>query len=175
MLPIAADRFMIPAEPRSGSDMGETRMNDRPRTPGEPQSEPSLVGEEPVLVRPVAHVRSPLFDERAPLPPTGDAGGHIATFDVLRAVGPYLIPVIAIGVPFLYVAGGDWLWVVGGVTLAAIALHELAQRVSFTFAEGFLAFRNRDEWPRGVQEEYDVRYSWPPTGSASPGSVASRS
>jgi hypothetical protein len=73
-------------------------------------------------------------------------------------------------VPFLFVAGGDWLWVIGGLTIAAIALHELARRATFTFAEGFLAFRNRDEWPRGVQEEYDVRYSWPPTGS-----VASRS
>jgi hypothetical protein len=78
-------------------------------------------------------------------------------------------------VPFLSVAGGDWLWVVIGLTLAAIALHELARRVTFEFAEGFLAFRNRDGWPRGVQEEYDVRYSWPPTGTASTGSVASRS
>ena len=100
--------------------------------------------------------------------------------DVIRAIGPYLVPVVAIGVPFIAIAGGDWLWVVGGLTLVAIALHELARRASFTFAEGFLAFRNGDEWPRGVQEEYDVRYSWPPsgsapTGSASTGSAASRS
>ena len=95
--------------------------------------------------------------------------------DVIRAIGPYLVPVVAIGVPFVAVAGGDWLWVVGGLTLVAIALHELARRVSFTFAEGFLAFRNGDEWPRGVQEEYDVGYSWPPTVSASTASVVSRS
>jgi hypothetical protein len=150
--------------------MGDTRMNDRSRTPGEPQSESPFVGEEPVLVRPVAHLRSPLFDERSPLPPTSGPGAHVPARDVLRAIGPYLVPVVAIGVPFLFVAGGDWLWVIGGLTIAAITLHELARRVTFTFAEGFLAFRGRDEWPRGVQEEYDVRYSWPPTGS-----VASRS
>lgn len=154
--------------------MGDTRMNDRPRTPGEPQSESPFAGEEPVLVRPVAHLRSPLFDERAPLPPTS-LGGHIPARDVLRAIGPHLVLVVVIGVPFLLVAGSDWLWVVGGLTLAAIALHELARRVTFTFAEGFLAFRNRDEWPHGVQEEYDVRYSWPSTGSASTGSLTSRS
>jgi hypothetical protein len=155
--------------------MGDTRMNDRSRTPGKPQSESPFVGEEPVLVRPVAQLRSPLFDERAPLPPTGGPGGHIPPLDVLRAIGPYLVPVVAIGVPVLSVAGGDWLWVVCGLTIAAVALHELARRVTFTFAEGFLAFRSRDEWPHGVQEEYDVRYSWPSTGSAPTGSVASRS
>jgi hypothetical protein len=146
--------------------MGDTRMNDRPRTPGEPQSRPPVDGDEPVLVRPVAHVRSPLFDEPAPLPPPRGGVERIPALDVIRAIGPYLVPVVAIGLPILAVAGGDWLWVVGGLTLAAIALHELARRVTFTFAEGFLAFRNRDEWPHGVQEEYDVHYSWPSTGSA---------
>jgi hypothetical protein len=155
--------------------MSDTRMNDRPRTPGEPRSESRFAGEEPVLVRPVAHLRSPIFDERAPLPPTSGPGGQIPVLDVLRAIGPYLIPVVVIGVPFLFVAGGDWVWVVVGLTIAAMALRELARRVTFTFAEGFLAFRNRDEWPRGVQEEYDVRYSWPSSGSASTGSVASGS
>ena len=116
-----------------------------------------------------------MFDEPAPLPQRSGSGERVPLLDVIRAIGPYLVPVVAIGVPFLAIAGGDWLWVVGGLTLVAIALHELARRVSFTFAEGFLAFRSRDEWPRGVQEEYDVRYSWPPTGSASTGSVASRS
>jgi hypothetical protein len=160
---------MIPMEPRTGSAVDDTRMNDRPRTPGEPESESTFVGEEPVLVRPVAHLRSPLFDEPVPLPPTSGPGGHIPAVDVLRAVGPYLIPIVVIGMPLLAVAGGDWLWLIIGLALAAIALHELAQRITFTFAEGFLAFRNRDEWPHGVQEEYDVRYSWPAPGNAPPG------
>jgi hypothetical protein len=116
-----------------------------------------------------------MFDEPAPLPRRSGSGERVSMLDVIRAIGPYLVPVVAIGVPFVAIAGGDWLWVVGGLTLAAIALHELARRVSFTFAEGFLAFRDGDEWPRGVQEEYDVRYSWPSTGSASTASVESRS
>jgi len=166
---------MIPSEPRTGSIKGDTRMNDRPETLGGPRPESPFAGDEPVLVRPVAHVRSPFFDDRAPLPPKSGSGGHIPARDVLRAIGPYLVPGVVIGVPFLFVAGGDWLWVIIGLTLAAITLHELARRVTFTFAEGFLAFRNRDEWPHGVQEEYDVRYAWPSTGTASTGRVASRS
>jgi hypothetical protein len=170
-LPIAADRIMISAEPRPGSAMGDTHMNDRPRTPGEPRSEQPFDGEEPALVRPVAHLRSPIFDEPVPLPPSRGGEG-IRAGDLLRSTGPYVVSVVAIGLPILAVAGSDWLWVVAGLTVAAIALHELARRVTFTFAEGFLAFRNRDEWPHGVQEEYDVRYSWPATGNAPP--VASR-
>ena len=168
-LPIAADRFMIPAEPGIDSRMGVMRMNDRTGTPGEPQYGPPVGGEEPVLVRPVAHLRSPLFDEPVPLPQTRSGGERIPARDLLRAIGPFLVSVVAIGLPILAVAGGDWLWVVGGLILAAIALHELAQRVTFTFAEGFLAFRRGDEWPHGVQEEYDVHYSWPSTRNVAPG------
>jgi hypothetical protein len=168
-LPIKADRSMIPAERGTDSRMGVTRMNDRTGTPGEPQYGPPVDGEEPVLVRPVAHLRSPLFDEPVPLRQTSGGGERIPARDVLRAIGPYLVSVVAIGLPIVAVAGGDWLWVIVGLALAAIALHELAQRVTFTFAEGFLAFRNRDEWPHGVQEEYDVRYTWPSTHDVSPG------
>ena len=160
---------MIPAEPGTDSWMGVTRMNDRTGTPGEPHYGPPVDGEEPVLVRPVAHLRSPLFDEPAPLRSPSGPGQRIPVPDVLRAIRPYLVPIVAIGLPFLAIAGGDWLWVVIGVTVAAIVMHELAQRVTFTFAEGFLAFRNRDEWPHGVQEEYDVRYSWPSARDASRG------
>jgi len=115
-----------------------------------------------------------MFDEPAPLPERSGPGERLPMLDVTRAIGPYLVTVVAIGVPFMAIAGGDWWWVVGGLTLVAIALHELARRVSFTFAEGFLAFRNGDEWPRGVQEEYDVRYSWPTSGSVSTRSVSLR-
>jgi len=117
----------------------------------------------------VAHLRSPLFDEPVPLPQARSGGERIPARDLLRAIGPYLVSVVAIGLPILAVAGGDWLWVVGGLIVAAIALHELAQRVTFTFAEGFLAFRKGDDWPHGVQEEYDVHYSWPSTRNVSPG------
>jgi hypothetical protein len=167
-LPITADRSMILAEPRTDYWTGVTRMNDGIGTPGEPEYGPPVDGEEPVLVRPVAHLRSPIFDEPAPLPPSR-GGERILARHLVRAIGPYLVSVVAIGLPILAVAGGDWLWVIAGLTVAAIALHELAQRVTFTFAEGFLAFRNRDEWPHGVQEEYDIRYSWPATGNAPPG------
>ena len=183
---------MILAEPGLSSRMGATHMNDRMRSDPRPQPEPSrrerwssasapvsppeefsgeqpaLGGDQPLLSRPAAHVRSPLFDSPAPLPSPG-TGERLEARDLIRAFGPYLVAVAVIGLPFLAVAGGDWLWVVVGFTVAAIVMRELALRVTFTFAEGFLAFRNREEWPHGVQEEYDVHYSWPSTATAPPG------
>jgi hypothetical protein len=73
------------------------------------------------------------------------------------------------GLLFVAVAGEGWLWVVIGLMAAATGMRELARRVTFNFADGFLAFRNRDDWPHGVQEEYDVAYSWPPAAGVSPG------
>ena len=172
--------------------MSATCMNDRTRSDGQPQLEPSrrgrwssasapvsppeefhgeqpaLGGDEPLLSRPTAHLRSPLFDSPAPLPSPG-AGERLKALDLIRAFAPYAVVVAVIGLPFLAVAGGAWLWIVVCLTVAAIVMRELAQRATFTFAEGFLAFRNRDEWPHGVQEEYDIHYSWPSTASASPG------
>jgi hypothetical protein len=39
------------------------------------------------------------------------------------------------------------------------ALVHIRQRVPGSFAQGFLAYRADDQWPRGVQEEYDVKWS----------------
>jgi hypothetical protein len=192
-LPNLVTRFMIPGELGLSSRMGATCMNDRTRSDGQPQPEPSRRGrwssagarpplpdefsgeqptlgrDQPLLSRPTPHLRSPLFDSPAPFPSSPGANERVEAVDLIRAFGPYLVAVAVIGLPFLAVAGGDWLWVVTGITVAAIVMRELAQRATFTFAEGFLAFRNREEWPHGVQEEYDVHYSWPSTAGASPG------
>ena len=39
------------------------------------------------------------------------------------------------------------------------ALLQFRRRIPGSFAQGFLLYRD-DPWPRGVQEEYDVKWSW---------------
>jgi hypothetical protein len=39
------------------------------------------------------------------------------------------------------------------------ALLQFRRRIPGSFAEGFLPYRVDDQWPRGVQEEYDVKWS----------------
>ena len=59
----------------------------------------------------------------------------------------------------------DWrtALIFAGVALALNGLSIIADRVTFTFAEGFLPFRLKDGWPHGVQEDDDVRWDWSPT------------
>ena len=39
------------------------------------------------------------------------------------------------------------------------ALHQVRRRLPGSFADGFLPYHAEDQWPRGVQEEYDVTWS----------------
>ena len=142
-------------------------MNDRPTPAGGPSAETPEPGR-PVLVRATGHVRSRAFDPSPPaLPPEGDLRS-IGAPETLTAVGRSLLAGVAIGLPILAIAGADWVWVVVGLVAAAMVMRELARRVTFSFGEGFLAFRDRNEWPHGVQEEYDVRYGLPLTRGATP-------
>jgi hypothetical protein len=126
------------------------------------------VGDTPTLLRPVVHVRSPLLEGT---PPASSSSGTptIQLDSIFRVVGPFLVPVIVVAIPFSVIANGAWLGVAIGTTLAVVVLRAVASRLTFTFAEGFLGFRDKDGWPTGVQEEYDVRYSWPARGALSGG------
>lgn len=62
---------------------------------------------------------------------------------------PYVLGQIHLVVPTIVAAA------------ATMLIRDAASRVTFTFADGFLAFRQAVEWPRGVQEEYDVTWAWP--------------
>jgi len=46
-----------------------------------------------------------------------------------------------------------------GVMAIGWALLQFRRRIPGSFAQGFLAYRVDDQWPRGVQEEYDVKWS----------------
>lgn len=85
-----------------------------------------------------------------------------------RAALPYVALIVAIGMAVSVVANVQLGLASAALTAAAIVMRGVGRRVTFEFADGFLAFRGRDEWPHGVQEEYDVRYSWPSTARVSP-------
>ena len=43
----------------------------------------------------------------------------------------------------------------------------VSRRVRFTFGEGFVGYRPDPRWPRGVQEDDDVRWDWRAPGAES--------
>jgi hypothetical protein len=139
--------------------------NDGGRSPDELGD--ALDNAPPVLVRAEAHLRSPLLD--APPPPLSqqDHGDRIPSIAIPAAIGPYAVLVIAVAIAVaiaVSLAANAGLGLTAGViTAAAVVMRSVARRVAFGFGDGFIAFRQGDEWPHGVQEEYDVHYSWPST------------
>jgi len=143
-------------------------MNDHagttPQTP--PVSPEDEAGVQPVLVRPVAHIRSPMLDDYARPRPRARATNEemVPVMDLLREFWPTASPIVLVGGAFLLFANVQWAMFAAAMTAVGIAMRAVARRITFTFADGFLAFRRDDSWPRGVQEEYDVPYAWPSQG-----------
>ena len=54
--------------------------------------------------------------------------------------------------------------VVVGVVVFARLLHAADRLVPFSFGEGFVGYRGDPAWPRGVQEDDDVHWTWRPSG-----------
>jgi hypothetical protein len=117
----------------------------------------------PVLVRAEAHLRSPLLD--APPPPLSqhEDGDRVPSIVIPVAIRPYAVLVIAVAIAVSLAANAGLGLAAGVITAAAVVMRSVARRVAFGFGDGFIAFRQGDEWPHGVQEEYDVQYSWPST------------
>jgi hypothetical protein len=143
-------------------------MNDKPgTTPQTPPVAPeNEVVVQPVLVRPVAHIRSPILDQTARRRPRARATDEemVPVMDLLREFWPTASPIVLIGGAFLLFANVQWAMFAAAMTAVGIAMRAVARRITFTFADGFLAFRRDDSWPRGVQEQYDVPYAWPSRG-----------
>jgi hypothetical protein len=53
-----------------------------------------------------------------------------------------------------------WVTLVSTLLLAmGWALFQVRRTLPGSFADGFLPYHAEDQWPRGVQEEYDVTWS----------------
>jgi hypothetical protein len=50
----------------------------------------------------------------------------------------------------------------GALVCASAALRSIDRRISFSYGEGFIGYRPDPAWPRGVQEDDDVRWDWRP-------------
>jgi len=120
----------------------------------------------PIPVEPIVrHMSTPILDRRPP--PAPRPHEYVADgpqIDVVEAIRAVVLPPAVAGLIALLVVNKDWAMVVVGVTLASIAMRAVASRITFNFADGFLAYKSRLDWPRGVQEDYDVAYRWPTTG-----------
>jgi hypothetical protein len=163
------------------------KMNDQPGTdpqtpPGPPRdryrraataaSEPVEFEApvQPILVRPVAHIRSPILAKPTQMEARArvDDVEPVPIAELIRDYWPIVSPVVVIGGAFLLFTNDQWAMFAAATTAVGIGMRAVARRITFTFADGFLAFRKDESWPRGVQEEYDVPYAWPSTGRFAP-------
>jgi hypothetical protein len=48
------------------------------------------------------------------------------------------------------------------LVVAAASVRFVDRHVGFSFGEGFVGYRGDPAWPRGVQEDDDVRWDWRP-------------
>lgn len=127
-----------------------------------------------VLFRPVAQMRSPIVARRSARPGPADAPKarpDLPSFLLPSArelVRPTIWAIVA-AVPILVLFG----WLPATVTglLAAVtrAVHTRVGRATFSFGDGFVAFRGYDRWPQGVQEDDEVRWNWSPGHNAPSG------
>jgi hypothetical protein len=49
---------------------------------------------------------------------------------------------------------------VGALGFVAVGIRRIDRRIPFSFGEGFVGYRADLGWPRGVQEDDDVRWNW---------------
>jgi len=124
----------------------------------------------PTLVRPRAHVHSPMLASNPLRHRPADLDHDRATV-ALPSARALVMPVafgLLAALPVTLVVDWQSGLVVGA---AAAILRELDRRVAhvtFSFGDGFLPFRSDNGWPRGVQEDDDVHWNWSPGRLAGP-------
>jgi hypothetical protein len=75
-------------------------------------------------------------------------------------MGPTLKVAAAVPLFVLGLTRNLWATLVSTLLLAmGWALLQVRRRLRGSFAGGFLPYHAEDQWPRGVQEEYDVTWS----------------
>jgi hypothetical protein len=115
-----------------------------------------------LAVAPGFRIRSPTMKRRPfePLPP--DDGRPAVLLPPLRAfIGPSGFALLA-AMPLLLVASWQVALVAAVVAAASREIRRRADRMTFSFADGFLPYGAQTGWPQGVQEEDEVHWNWPP-------------
>jgi hypothetical protein len=118
-----------------------------------------------ILFRPVPRFRSPIMEPRPFQPLPRDQDGREMTIpaarDVIRPMGWAML----LAIPVLVLVGWQVALFVAVATAIIRAVDGRIARSSLSFADGFIGFRGETGWPRGVQEDDDVRWNWSNTGS----------
>jgi len=161
---------------RAGADDKAGTMIDGSQLPEPASVDLDIVGERyradlsrVVLDRPEGRIHSPIFARRAAQEPSQTEVPPAVELPPLRSfLGPFAW-VLVLGLPVLLRVGWQAAAVMAIVALLVREAHLRADRSTISFGEGFLAYRGRDGWPHGVQEDDDFRWNWKPARSAQPG------
>src|SRR5687767_3640855 len=113
-----------------------------------------------ILFRPVPRFRSPIMEPRPFRPLPRDQDGREMTIpgagDVIRPMGWALL----LAIPVFVLVGWQVALFVALATAIIRAVDGRIARSSLSFADGFIGFRSESGWPKGVQEDDDVRWNW---------------
>ncbi len=72
-----------------------------------------------------------------------------------------LAVVVAVAVAAWFIAADVRVAIgVGAIGIAAVGIRWIDRHVSFSFGQGFVGYRADLGWPRGIQEDDDVRWNW---------------
>lgn len=93
-----------------------------------------------------------------------DSGSDDLAFETIRDRARLIVGVTAaVGALVAFSIAKDELrdvLAVGALVVGLAWLWTFDRHVSFSFGEGFLGYRAQMGWPRGVQEDDDVRWDW---------------
>jgi hypothetical protein len=115
----------------------------------------------PELVRPDPRIRSPIMDprRRQALRLGPDHRPAVLLPAARDALGP-MVWATLIAVPVMVGVGWQAALLAAAVTACIRIVDGRMARSELTFASGLLGYRPPTEWPRGVQEDDDVRWNW---------------
>ena len=137
-------------------------MADEQRRIADPAGTPDAVPTAPVRAHVTrAAVARPAEGEAAVWLPA--ALDELLPEEVVTAIERFGRPTLAIlgvGLATELVPDAPWLLIIPA--LIAVGMARLDRRLRFGFAQGIIGYRSELGWPRGVQEEDDVRWRWRP-------------
>ena len=123
----------------------------------------------PEVRRPIARICSPIMEHREVRPLARDVEVVAVSLPPARDLVRPLAWAMLAAMPVLAVIGWQAALVAGGLSALIREVDRRVGRSDLSFAAGFLGFRGEMTWPRGVQEDDDVRWNW--ARSDEPGSA----
>lgn len=118
-----------------------------------------------VLFRPVPRFRSPIMERRPIRPLPRDPDGRGMTLPAARDVIRPIAWAMLLAIPVLVVLGWQVALFMAAASAIVRGVDGTIARSNLSFADGFIGFRGEAGWPKGVQEDDDVRWNWSKAGN----------